>query len=391
MRSRETRLVSEAAVSKRDLAVAERALEKLTLENEVLARFQPEDVLRELDHEERDQNRRRQISIADGYMNHHRDTFARACRILAEHHLSLYEEGADALERARAAAMGALAAAPGDRDLAMLLSEIEALQRVEATPPATQEEARQREERHRLQRLLREAPGDFAALRAVGQNEYDAGRYRTAIVIWERAKEALLADGDGGSDDPAYLELQLNLGWATLNAGRLKPARAIIAPLPDLCSSATTPTDTITPDGWPNCSKEGLRELLPLVEEARGKEHPVTLTTRHFLAVAIHRQSGREAEAEELLRELLPLEEKVKGEEHPDTLTTRYALAVAIRDQSGREAEAEELLRELLPVEEKVKGKEHPDTLTTRYALAVAIRDQSGRARPRNCSASPSG
>ncbi|MCC0068270.1 MAG: tetratricopeptide repeat protein [Rhodovulum sp.] len=428
MRARESRLAKEAAIVERDLAVADKVRKELTLENERLARFEPETVLHKLQAERRDNNRRSLVRIADGYMEHHRDAFAEACRILADHHLSRYEDGADALSRARAAAMGALAAAPDDRETQSLLDEIEALQRIEAAPPTTEEGTRQHEERERLRKLLRETPEDVEALREVGRREFDAGRYRTAIVFWERAEEALLSEGHDSSGDPRQLEIRLDLGRANLWAGHMAAARDIIAPLPGLCARVTTPTDPLTlsarrrlaellsHDGASSQAEKELRELVPLMERLKGKEHPDTLTARHALALAIRDQDrakeaedmlsglvptmervfgkehpethstlyalattisyqGRAAEAEAMLSRLVPMAEKVKGKEHPDTLFTRHALATAIRDQ-GRAVEAEGLLRDLLPLVEKVMGKEHPDTLVARYALATAIHGQ---------------
>ena len=80
MRARESRLAKEAAIVERDLAVADKVRKELTLENERLARFEPETVLHKLQAERRDNNRRSLVRIADGYMEHHRDAFAEACR-----------------------------------------------------------------------------------------------------------------------------------------------------------------------------------------------------------------------------------------------------------------------------------------------------------------------
>ena len=50
--------------------------------------------------------------LTTGALEHHRACFADACRILANHHISRFEDGADALAAARACAMGLIAAAP---------------------------------------------------------------------------------------------------------------------------------------------------------------------------------------------------------------------------------------------------------------------------------------
>jgi hypothetical protein len=388
MKRRQGHLAGELLACRQARGGAERRVATLEAEKSKLAEQAPATVLRRFEIERRDNNRGRLVATADCYMTHHRASFAEACRILAEHHLSRWEDGADALHRARTAAMGAVAAAIDGSELELLLDEIERLQRVETAPPETREEIRQREERDRLRRLLRATPGDVKALRKIGQKEFDAGRYRIAIVLFERAQEALMAQGAAISG-VRQLSIQRSLGWATLYAGRLRAARKIIGPLPELSANATSPSDPVTLDsrelvgkllwyeGAFTAAENELCDLLMLRVKVKGEEHPDTLNTRYGLAQAILGQ-GRAVEAEQVFRELLRLREKVLGREHPATLSTRHELARAILDQ-GRAAEAEAALRDLLPLATRVQGAEHPYTLTTRSVLARAILDQ-GRA-----------
>ena len=227
IRSREQAYVGEAKALEREARDAEAKIVRLKAENAGLAKHDADTVLKLLERERRDGNRHAETRIAMDYMAHHRRCFGACCEILANHYVALYEDGLDALRQARAAAMGAVAAQPGDRDLGHLLDEIERMERVEAAPAETREEVRAREERDRLRRLLREAPGDVDALRAVGQREFDAGRYRTAIPIWRRAEDALLAEGDVAPDSEPHLAIRLDLGLATLLAGSLREARKL--------------------------------------------------------------------------------------------------------------------------------------------------------------------
>jgi tetratricopeptide (TPR) repeat protein len=159
-----------------------------------------------------------------------------------------------------------------------------------------------------------------------------------------------------------------------------------------------------------------LRKVLKEREDALGPEHPDTIRTRHWLAIALDYQGknaeaeteywavfkleekvlgpenlwtlatrsnltvvllqqGKYAEAEAEDHALVKLDEKVLGPEHPRTLIVRNNLATMLRRQ-GKAGEAETEDRAVIKLEEKVLGPEHPQTLTTRSNLAIVLRDQ---------------
>jgi tetratricopeptide (TPR) repeat protein len=115
-----------------------------------------------------------------------------------------------------------------------------------------------------------------------------------------------------------------------------------------------------------------LREAL--MERARvlGPEHPDTILTRHWLAVALDYQ-GKNAEAEAEYLAVFKLEEQVLGPEHVETLATRSNLTAVLLEQ-GKYADAEAENQALIKLEEKVVGPEHPRTLIVRNNLAVILR-----------------
>ena len=104
-----------------------------------------------------------------------------------------------------------------------------------------------------------------------------------------------------------------------------------------------------------------------------GPDHPDTLATRDYLALA-YKEAGRLDEAIELHSQVLADKERVFGPDHPNTLATRNNLATAYQD-AGRLDEAIELLSQVLADKERVLGPDHPDTLTTRNNLATAYQD----------------
>jgi cell division protein FtsB len=115
-----------------------------------------------------------------------------------------------------------------------------------------------------------------------------------------------------------------------------------------------------------------LREALKERERVLGPEHPDTILTRHWLAVALDYQ-GKNAEAEAEYLAVFKLEEQVLGPEHVETLATRSNLT-AVLLQQGKYAEAEAENHALIKLEEKVVGPEHARTLLVRNNLAVILR-----------------
>jgi tetratricopeptide (TPR) repeat protein len=128
-----------------------------------------------------------------------------------------------------------------------------------------------------------------------------------------------------------------------------------------------------------NWAGDGARALAlaqSTAEQARralGPEHPSSLTTRCYLAVA-QKQMGHISEAIAIHEPLLAMQERILGPEHPDTLATRNDLAGAYW-ADWRLEDSIAIYEPLLATEERILGPEHPDTLTTRSNLAIAYRD----------------
>ena len=115
-------------------------------------------------------------------------------------------------------------------------------------------------------------------------------------------------------------------------------------------------------------------QILAIVEEVRGLDHPDTATSLNNLA-ELYRNQGRYAEAEPLYKRSLAISEKVLGPEHPNTATSLNNLAVLYRAQ-GRYGEAEPLYRRSLAISEKVRGPQHPETATNLNNLALLHQSQ---------------
>jgi hypothetical protein len=110
------------------------------------------------------------------------------------------------------------------------------------------------------------------------------------------------------------------------------------------------------------------RDLLPDQEQVLGPHHRSTLATRSNIALWTGR-SGDAARALRLSRELLPDQEQLLGPRHPDTLATRSNIAFWT-GRSGDRVRALRLYRDLLPDMEQVLGPRHPNTLATRDMIA---------------------
>ncbi len=289
-KAKDSGYAKDLATAKLKLVTSEKAVSELNADVTRLETHDPASVLQSLDIDRRDNNLPRQIKTADDYVGHHRAAFAQTCAILTNHHLTRYEDGKVGLDRARAAAMGALAADPGNKDYELALEEIEALIRVESAPATDQQHTKAREERARLRKRLQEAAGDITALLAVGDAEFSAGRYRNALAFFERAAaEASGPNGPGRNSQPD-IAIRRRIGETLTFAGKYARAEALLAPLAETASRVL------------------------------GAENDLTLTTRYTLAQAILAQ-GRAEQAEALFRDLLPLREKgigARASGHPD-------------------------------------------------------------------------
>ena len=71
-------------------------------------------------------------------------------------------------------------------------------------------------------------------------------------------------------------------------------------------------------------------------------------------------------------REMLAVMQQVLGAEHPSTLTTAQNLAASLMHQ-GKHDEAEKMGREVLAVRKRVLVAEHPNTLSTANLLEYLV------------------
>ena len=113
-----------------------------------------------------------------------------------------------------------------------------------------------------------------------------------------------------------------------------------------------------------------LSAAVGVVEDVLGPDHPDTLSTRNYLALA-YESVGRFGEAIELFERVLADRVRVLGPDHPKTLTVRNNLAGAYGDV-GRFGEAVELFEQELDERKSLLGAVRPDTLNTRINLASA-------------------
>lgn len=74
----------------------------------------------------------------------------------------------------------------------------------------------------------------------------------------------------------------------------------------------------------------GYQRVLTNRQRVQGKDHPATLATRHYLALA-HLKAGHIADAITQLDQLLTDQRRIHGDNHPDTLLARHVLADAHR------------------------------------------------------------
>ncbi len=111
-----------------------------------------------------------------------------------------------------------------------------------------------------------------------------------------------------------------------------------------------------------------LATVLSARVEALGKDHPLTLQTRHAHA-HWSGHAGKYEVAIPGLEAVLADQLRVLGPDHLDTLITRGNLA-HWRGESGDFTGAAEAIEELLPDRLRVLGPEHPRTLIVRLSLA---------------------
>lgn len=136
--------------------------------------------------------------------------------------------------------------------------------------------------------------------------------------------------------------------------------------------------DLLVAQGKYGEAETSFRKLIDACGHALGREHALTLESRHGLIYTLARQS-KYSEAEIEAREVLHLRDKVLGPEDPDTIVSRYDLGECLAEE-GKYSEAEQLYRDVIHLDEKVLGAEDPRTLSAKVGLATVLGDQGNNA-----------
>ncbi|MEM7165060.1 MAG: serine/threonine-protein kinase [Planctomycetota bacterium] len=116
-----------------------------------------------------------------------------------------------------------------------------------------------------------------------------------------------------------------------------------------------------------------LRSAVRTRQQVLGRDHPLTLRSRHHLIAALNRV-GKLEEAEELGRQNLQLRQQVVGSKDPDTLASRNVLAWSCHTL-GQRGEAKQLLEGSLSDHRETLGQLHEATLATMSLLAIVLDD----------------
>jgi tetratricopeptide (TPR) repeat protein len=109
-------------------------------------------------------------------------------------------------------------------------------------------------------------------------------------------------------------------------------------------------------------------------ERILGKDHAVTLCSKHWLGRALYDQ-GKYSEAEMHLQQATAGQEVIFGRHHEDTLTSKHWLGLAIYNQK-RYSEAEMQLQEAADGRKCIYGSDHIDTLYSKHMLGLVLYEQ---------------
>ncbi len=366
------------------LSTTRREAAKLEGEVSRLKAATPEAFLRAHAREAADGNDEPAMSLAEGFIDRQRDALLLAFRTRMDEAIrQSVEDGAPAFEAADGWARAALALAPRDRLLRMLVSDLGAAAAVAAEsglPVRLKDEADREERLAGYDRL----PDDLDVLEAALFRARDHGHY--ALMLFLAGHGLMLTRREPfGEGSEAHLMFRRHRAEASMAAGdapkalpemlsllRDFPARLGERAEETLYTRHLAASCRLRTDDAAGALAEA-EDLLPLRTEVRGPRHPSVLTTRHLVATC-RQGTGDAAGALAEAEDLLPLEIEVLGPRHPDVLATRYLVASCRQgtgDAAGALAEAEDLL----PLRIEVQGPRHPDVLATRYLVASCRQD----------------
>jgi tetratricopeptide (TPR) repeat protein len=123
---------------------------------------------------------------------------------------------------------------------------------------------------------------------------------------------------------------------------------------------------------------EAARELLGVMRQEHGEDHPDFATSMSNLALLLQCQGDLEG-AEPLLRQALAIRRTLFGECHPDFATTLNNLGELLSLRGDQEG-AETLLRQALAVREQLLGRCHPDYAISLSSLALLLKKRGDAA-----------
>jgi hypothetical protein len=333
--------------------------------------------------ETRDHNDEAAMARAETFIDRQKDALILAFRTRMDEAVrQSVEDGAPAFDRARSWARAALALDPQDRELRMLIAELDVAEAAAAAGARATLKG-EAERRHRLARNDR-LPTDLAALTNAFLDARGRGHYALMLMLADHGV-TVTRRPPFGAGSRNHLLFRCHRCAALFFVGRSREALAEAQPLVDEMAAVfgdRAPETLYARFLMAQCrlntgdaagARAELEALLPVEEEVQGPRHPHVLTTRAATA-RCRLDAGDAAGARAELEATLPVEEEVKGPRHPHVLTTRSMVALC-RLETGDAAGARAELEALLPVREEVLGPRHPHVLTTRHGMAKCLLD----------------
>ncbi len=365
------------------LATAHRVAARLETERAALYDKTPESFLEHHAREMKDDNEESAMALAEDFLNRQKEALLLAFRTRMDEAIrQSVEDGAPAFAAARSWALAALALAPDDRMLRMLIDELAEAEAIAASGARMKLKG----EADRKARAAREdrLPTDLSALADAFFAARDRGHYELMLFL---AGHGLMVTRRRpfGAGSREHLLFRRHRCEALNFVGRSREALAEADPLgmdfTDVFGDRAEETFYIRhliakcrrDTGDAAGALTELEALLPLRTDVQGARHPGVLVTRYLIAQC-RRDTGDAAGALTELEALLPLRTDVQGARDPGVLVTRHLIAQCRKD-TGDAAGALTELEDLLPLYTDVQGARHPDVLVTRCLIAQCRRE----------------
>jgi Tetratricopeptide repeat len=293
------------------------------------------------------------------------------------------QDGAPAFETALIWARAALALAPGDREMRMLIGDLKGAAAIAAQSPVT-EKLRDDADRQARQQSQDRLPMDIDALTTAFIKARDGGHFALMLFLAGHGL-TITRRPPFGQGSTAHLLFRRRRAEALRLGGQAQEALveclALAQPFQEIFGNRAVETLYLrnlqawcrADTGDPAAALAEIEDLLPLWTQVEGPRHPSVLATR-YLQAECRADTGDPAAALAEIEDLLPLRTEVRGSRHPDVLATRY-LQARCRADTGDPAAALEELEDLLPLITEVRGPRHPSVLATRLLRAECLAD----------------